>query len=66
MERLKTATVQAATIAAILGLDAGHSWLIEGHGLHPMAAGALAAVLFIFPHFYPAPAKPRARFGRRV
>lgn len=52
MENLKTATIQAATIAAILGLDAGHSWLIEGHGLHPMAAGALAAVLLLGPYFY--------------
>jgi hypothetical protein len=64
MEKLKTATTQAATIAAILGLQAGHGYITAGHGLHPMAAGAIAAVLILGPYFVPERQENRRRSRR--
>ena len=50
MKHLNTLAIQAATIAAVLGLDMGHSYLIDGYGLHPMLAGAIATALLITPY----------------
>lgn len=50
MKTLHTITIQATTAAAILGLHAGHSWIIQGVGLHPMAAGAIATALLVAPY----------------
>lgn len=49
-QHVKIIIVQTAAIAAVRLFDMGMSWTQGELGFHPMAAGALAIILLLFPH----------------
>lgn len=44
---------QLSSALAVLILLEGHAWQTEGYGIHPIAAGFLAALLILVPHIFP-------------
>lgn len=51
MRHLVTIITQVCTGLCIFMALEGHAWIDSGFGIHPMAAGAMAVVFFIIPHF---------------
>lgn len=49
-QHFKIFVIQFAAIAAVRLFDMGISWTQGELGFHPMAAGAMAIVLLLFPH----------------
>jgi len=46
------ATQMSAALAALFLVEA-FAWLTEGYGVHPVAAGFMAALFIIAPHIIP-------------
>lgn len=49
-QHFKIFVIQFAAIAAVRLFDMGLAWTQGELGFHPMAAGAMAIILLLFPH----------------
>jgi hypothetical protein len=50
-EIIAVATIQMCGVLAVVFYGAGRGWIDEGHGLHPMLAGAGILFCLVAPYF---------------
>jgi hypothetical protein len=53
MRYLDIAITQVSTFGALVAVVAGHLYITEGYGLHPILAGAVATLLVAGPYLVP-------------